>query len=377
MSKYTLSQGYPPTPEEMARWNREAQYFQFQAPLANAPVGTSAAVGWGIPHGYMPHGDAVEHVMAMFKRDVAGVSLREKLRPEYKWSIVSVCMAHFLWFRTAAGAEWVMKFFGAEEVPPFFDGYAYLYVSKESGNAKNHYVLLEKNGPVSLRVFRRTERVLDPPIKEAFDPAVEHMQALLQNARDPNAQESIAEASSDMYFWVSEQLRDWFLEVSPNKHWPTEKPKRVSGYHWAKSLERVKGQLFYDALDKVELFKTRAYRLRDEKGGLLWCGGKDIRAVPLQDYYRNHEHNRYTEHQLDNIFRCSSCGKVRACTPVTGEQKMCAHCFGSIVQKDEREALSWCTMKECNKCPDHLSNRSDLVNLKNRLNREVHFPVQR
>lgn len=377
MSKYTTAQGYPPSPDELARWDREYQYFQYQPPHPHAPQGTTAAGGWGIPREIMPHGDAVEHVIAMFKRDVAGVPLREKLRPEYKWSIISVCMAHFLWFRTVAGAAWVMKFYGTEEVPPFFAGYAYLYVSNDKANNQNHYLHLEKDGALQLRIFRRTERVLDPPIKEAFSNTVGEMQELMRNARDPNAQEPIAEASGDMYFWVSEQLRDWFLELSPNKHWPSNKPDRISGYGWAKNLKRAEGQLFYEALDKVELYKTRAYRLRDERGKVLWCGGKDIRAVPLQDYFRKNECNRYSEHQLDNIFRCSSCNSMRACTPGSGDHKMCSHCFGSIVQKDDRQALDWCTMKECNKCPEHIANGSDLVNLKNRLNREVNFPVHR
>ena len=179
------------------------------------------------------------------------------------------------------------------------------------------------------------------------------------------------------YFWVSEQLRDWFLETNPNKHWPSEKPNRIGGYQWAKALERKKGVLFYDALDKVELFKTRAYRLKDQRGGVLWAGGKDMRVIPLPDYFRTYECNRFTDHQLDNAFRCSSCGKMRACTPATGEHKMCSRCFGSIAEKDDRPSLDRCTMHECHKCPDHLANHSDLVNLKNKLNEEYRFPVRR
>jgi hypothetical protein len=377
MSKYTISQAYPATPEEKARWARESNYFNFQPPQQNAPVGTTAAAGWGIPQAFMPHGDAFERVMAMFKREVAGVGLNEPLRPEYKWSVLSVCMAHFLWFRTPAGARWVLKFFGYEERPVLFDAYAYLYVSRDSAKKNEHLIRLAKDGGVDLRIFRRCERVLDSPVKEAFDEVITDMQMLMQRARDPHAQEPIAEASGDMYHWVSEQLRDWFLEDRPNKHWPTEKANRMSGKQWAETLKRHNGQYFYEAMEKVQLYKTQAYRLKDASSPPLWCGGPDMRVIPLQEYFPRYECNRFTEHQLDNIFRCSSCNKVRSCTPMSGDHKMCSNCFGSIVQKDDRPALDTCTMKECNKCPAHLSGRGDLVNLKNRLNREVHFPVQR
>src|SRR5690606_11117038 len=114
-------------------------------------------------------------------------------------------------------------FFGVEEVAPCYDAYAYLYVSKESGsNPSNHYVRLDPSSDFDLRIFRRTERVLDPPIKDAFEQTVMDMQAIIQEARDPNAREPIAEAFGDMYFWVSEQIRDWFLETQPINHWPTE-----------------------------------------------------------------------------------------------------------------------------------------------------------
>jgi len=377
MSRYTIAQGYPPTPEEVAQWQREANYLRYQAPNPHAPEGTSAALGWGIPEDWLPHGDCVEHVMAIFKRDVAGVPMREKLRPEYKWSILSVCMAHFLWFRTEPGYRWVLKFFGVEEVTPFFNAYAYMYALRETGTEQNHYVKIDHNGPIKLRIYRRCERTLDSPVSEPYDEASEQMQMLLSQARDPNAVEPMAESSPDMYHWVSEQIRDWFLELSPSKEWPSRKPNRIGGYQWVKNLKRPSGDLVFEPLNQVELHKGRAYKLKPDNGNVIWCGGKSIRAVPLKDYYTQQENCRFTEHQLDNMFRCSSCNKMRSCTPATGEHKMCVHCFGTIVEKDDRPALNLCTMHECRRCTDHLSNHSELVNLKNRLNRDVHFPVRR
>lgn len=374
MSKYTLSSSYPLSHEETVRWGRESKYFQFHPPLLNAPDGTSAANGWGIHPRFLPPNDAIEYVIAIFKRDVAGVSQEEKLRPEYKWSIISVCMAHFLWFRTSDGAEWLLRFFGVEEIDPFFSGYAYMYVSRENDSKQKQYVHLEKDGEVELRIFHRTERVLDTPVGEDNDEPIDHMQMIMKEARDPNAIDNIAEPSSDMYSWVSEQIRDWFIEVNPDKHWPSDKPNRISGYQWAKTLERKKGQLFYEAIDNVELHRSRAYRLKDSRGSILWCGGKDIRAVPLQDHFKE---KQYSSHQIDNMFRCSDCNNIRPCMPASGDYKLCSACFGSVIQKDERKALDLCLMKECSKCDDHFESKSDLISLKNSLNREMHFPVHR
>ena len=84
-----------------------------------------------------------------------------------------------------------------------------------------------------------------------------------------------------------------------------------------------------------------------------------------------------SEHQIQNTFQCSSCAKIRPCTPVTKSQKMCCSCFGGLVEKDKRPTLDWCTMSECRACTEHLESKSDLINLKNRLNREATFPVRR
>jgi hypothetical protein len=201
------------------------------------------------------------------------------------------------------------------------------------------------------------------------------MQGILRKARNPNASELIAEATPNMYFWVSEQLRDWFAEPAANKRWPTYKPDRISGPQWTRNLESRPGVPFFGALQQVEIHKGRAYRLKDREGTVLWCGGSDIRFVLRSDYARTHE--ELSDHVIEGIYRCSSCGKTRTCTPVTKHQKMCCNCFGSIVEKDQRPTLDWCTMKECKHCPEHLESAADLINLKNRLNREATFPVRR
>jgi len=376
MSRYTISQAYRPSQEEVERWSREAEYFAYHAPNPNAPSHSASARGWGVPWEYKPPVDAVEYVTAMFKRDVAGVGVDASLRPEFRWSIFSACMAHFLWLRTEPGATWLLKFFGVEEVPPFNAAYVYHYLDRSRPvNGEPTRITLDEESGIQLRIFRSCERELEPPIKSQHDETVVAMQKLLRDARDPNSNELIAEATADMYFWVSEQLRDWFLEPRADTQWPTYKPDRMTGHQWAKAVERKPDVPFYEALHFVEFHKGRCYRMKDRQGAVLWCGGSDIRYMLRPDYHRAEQ--SMSDHQIDGIYRCSSCGKIRQCTPVTEKHRMCCHCFGTIAEKDKRPTLDWCTMKECSHCPDHLENKSDLINLKNRLNREATFPVNR
>lgn len=375
MSRFTISQAYQPTPDEIHRWSREAEYFTYQEPNHNAPSNTAASRGWGVRRDYKPPVDAVEFVTAMFKRDVAGVGAEAVLRPEFRWSVFSVCLAHFLWLRTEEGARWLLKLYGVEEVPPFKDAYVYFHLSSNGEGKEPTRVLLGEENGIQLRIFRSCERDLDPPITSAHDDTISDMQGLLRRARDPNATELIAEATHDMYFWVSEQLRDWFVEPAVNKSWPTYKTDRITGPQWARSLEREPGIPFFWGLHQVEIHKGRAYRMSDGKGTIVWCGGSDIRFVLRSDYARTHE--GLSEHHIEGLYRCTSCGKVRTCTPVTKHQRMCCHCFGTIAEKDQRPTLDWCTMRECKHCPDHLESNADLINLKSRLNREATFPVKR
>lgn len=382
MSRYTVSPSYPPTHEELERWRREKAYFDYQAPSPRAPEGSPEHRGWGLPKEYWPPKDAVEYVMYMFKREVAQVPQHEQLHPEFKWSIVIVCMAIFMWLRTKAGAEWLMKFYGVEEVPPFWDGYAYIYIDPKTRTP----IHINRDGGIELRIFRSCERYLESPISSEYDSVIKDMQEIVNNARNPRAQEPTPEPPGDMYRWVAEKVRAWFhnpnytMDPRTGQQVSVDRKGKLSGYQWAKNLERRKGVPFFEALDKVEVFKIRAYRLKDRRGGLLWCGVHDMKLVPLVDVYRHQ--GTMAAHELDNAFRCSSCHKMRTCLPVTRDYKLCCSCFGQQFERDDRPTLSWCTMRECavpkeTCCPKHIPTHGDLVNLVNRLNRDPGFPVQR
>lgn len=384
-----------PTREEQRRWEAEAASFEHKPSNPNASPGSVEHRSWGIPRDRLPPGDAISYVLAHFRESVQNIRNHDRnhrdyiaLHPMFKWSLISVTIAHFLWFRTSAGARWVMRFFGVEEVDPFREGYHYFWIDPRTQNPFGLDVPTYSSSPynpekqvltsgVELRIFRQWERNLDPPCSPDNRRPIDAMKRLLTLARSPYADGEIALPDDQVFHWVSERLRDWFCEPQPNHDWPTRKPDRIVGWQWVKKLERAPGVPFFEGIEKTGLFKGRAYRLKDPSGGIHWCSGKEIRVVPLKDLYR--EQGRLTEPQITETFQCQSCRKVVACTPYTGIHKRCCHCYALELEQGERPTLDRCTMdRECKACPNMIGSYQDLVTIKNKLNRPARTgPVPR
>jgi hypothetical protein len=383
-----------PSAEEEKFWAVEAEHFRFQEPNPRAPQDTSDYRGWGIRDDKMPPADAVSYVLCKFREDELNLPHHDHKRSDYtplhplfKWSFLSVCMAHFLWFRTTAGAKWIMRFYGVQEVDPFREAYAYFWADQNTGSTvlleppvyNTHERTLRSKlvDGVELRIFRDWEKVLDPPCSATNRAPIEEMRKLLNQHRNPYATTEAYYPSEELFFWVSEVLRDWFLETAPNRDWPTRKPTRICGWQWVKQLERAPGVKFYDPIEKVALHRGRAYRLKDARGGLYWCGGKEIKIVPLKDLYLSQ--GVMTEGQINEQFVCKNCRKRKACVPATGESHRCCHCYAVEIDRSDRPTLERCTMdRECKACPDVITSHGELVTLKNRLNRPARTgPVPR
>jgi hypothetical protein len=377
MSEYvTLN---PPSDEDREPWTRQMALLAEHVPGALVDprfphLGTDPRP-WGIPKRLMPPVDCVDFVSAIFKSEVAECSQTAFLRPEVKFSIVTLCAAHFLWLATKSGAEWLLEFFGIEEIEPH-PGYIYYYQPK--ADQPQYFELSERTG-MRLRIFQRCERNMEPPIPNANSPVIAQMKSLLEKARAPEPyvpkEEPFKHGATGMYYWVSGQIRNWFLEPTPNRDWPTKKPDRISGPQWAKSVKRDEINLRYAALEKIDQLGSRAYRIEDANGGVIWSGAANISHPPVTDMMRQ---LKEPEHKIDDLFRCSSCGHIRCCVTMTGTSgRMCRHCIGAFLEKDERPTLHFCTYRECKACPDHLKDSQELINLTTKLNRELDFPVHR
>jgi len=382
----------PPSAEDSRFWDEEASFFVHRPGNPRAPQDSGEYIGWGIPKDKLPPADAVAYIMGRYREDDLGLRIHDRRHPQYeplhpmfKWSFLSVCMAHFLWLRTAAGARWLMSLYGIQEIDPFYQGYAYFWADPKG----NQIVHLEPplysqdkytgqrrvTGGIELRIFREWEKCVDPPTSELNKKPVDDMKRLLERYRCPYANREMPLPDDAVFYWVSDMLRLWFLEPQPDKDWPTRKGDRITGWQWVRSLERAPGVPFYEALTRVPLYKGRAYRLKDPRGGVYWCGGNEMRLVPLNDLYRMQ--GTKTEPQIQQQFQCVNCRKVRPCVPYTGEYHRCCHCFGVELDSGDRATLDKCTSYECaargsghkGGCPMHLETNSDLVALKNKLNR--------
>jgi hypothetical protein len=382
-----------PTRDEQQHWEAEANAFAYKPGNPQAPQNSIDYRSWGIPREKLPPPDAFAYVMAHYREHEQSLRVHDKghrdyveIHPAYRWSFAAACMAHFLWFRSPAGAAWIMGLYGVEEVQPFYDGYSYFWID-QTGKAMqlappqyqvDRFTERKKLvAGVELRIFREWERMLDPPCSQQRPGPVEEMKQLLLSYRNPLVKTEPHLPNEQVFYWVSEVLRDWLLEPKPDREWPTRKVDRISGMQWVQQLDRGPNTKFFEALEKIATYKGRAYRLRDNNGGVYWCGGKEIRCVPLKDLYLDNKLMNAGE--VEVAFRCTSCQKLRACLPHTGTAKLCCHCYSVEMDQNDRPTLERCTMdRECKNCPDMISSPQDLVTLKNRLNRPARTgPVPR
>jgi hypothetical protein len=385
MSEYIVTANYPASHEETERWDQEAQNFEYQEGDPRAPKGSEEQKGWGIHPSERPPHDLVEYIMGKFREEVANVPQTDangkliQLRPQFKWSVLSICFAHFLWLREEPGAKWLMRLYEVEEVDPFWDAYSYFHITPGSQVPMR----VDRAGPWELRIFRRIdEREKEAPVNLPDEGNLGGMIELLRRRRDPDAYDEMPIASDDLYQWASAHIRDWLVDPSPSRDFPVPRPDRISGEQWVRTLERSPGVLFYEGISNIEIYKRKAFRLRDARvtsgRAVAWCGPENMKAVPNIDL---DQHGRTMQaHDIDTKYRCVSCNSIRNCTPLTGkDNRMCAWCYGATVERDERPTMSFCTRSECRSknshCEKHISNQRQLTTIKNKLNRGAKFPV--
>jgi hypothetical protein len=385
-NEYFITPGYPESPAEKEFWEIEAGYFDYEPPDFDAPPDTVNRTGWGIHNDDFPPDDALLWTMAWFRKKGGNLpqadqyGLPYKAKSKYWWSLVSTVMAHFLWFKEQEGVEYLGKLYGIEEVPPFWDPHVeydsyYYYYRPERGEITQ----LPVKGEWQLRIWEKHDYPeVAAPVTQEDESVMDYMQSLLEARRHPYADGEMSHAAHSMYAWVSAMIRDWLLEEFPARDLLGLSPERISGYQWVRSHERSPGRPFYEFITNVELYGDIAYRLMDREENRIWGGPGMVHSVPARDVLK--DKGLITMHELENAYRCGSCGELRNCRPVT-TNGMCAHCFGSFEEKDVRPTLDLCTRRECggemSACPKFIATKRELVNLKNRLNRDPDFPVSR
>jgi hypothetical protein len=375
-----------PTAEDAAYWRAEREAYIYQAPNPHAPQDSPEFRGWGIPPHRAAPPDALDWVIGKYREDDLDLyhhDPRDKdnyvpLHPKFAWALAAATMAHFAWFRTAPGARWINRFFGVQEIAPFFEGYAYFWVDPSSPNADPPQLT------GNLRIFRQWERCVEPPCpgvgSQRDGKPFDQMVKLLESYRSPYASEP-GEHMEEVFSWVSLRIRDWFLEPRAEDRWPFYKKGRISGAEWIKQQQRSDGTPFYEAIDRIVRYHraayanqspgpVRAYRFEDQRGNVYWCAGNEIRVVPLIDVHKVFRHDM-NEKQLAEVFSCRGCRRTRSCVPYTKRDHLCCNCYArEIEQGTSMPTLDKCTMlPECKACPDRIDSNAGLVSLKQRWNR--------
>ena len=382
-------------------WEEELGYFNHEPPQQQAASKSPEYYGWGLQAEFRPPPDVLSYVMAHYREDEHNVHVHDPhhpryvdLHPMYKWTFIQVCMAHFLWFRTPEGGAWINRFFGVEEIEPFSSAYAYAWCNTETQDIVPLEPVYHDDKLVDgleLRIFREWERCQDPPCSAANSQPMLEMQKTLAAFRNPYAK-GLLEWSDDpaFFFWTSELIRNWMNEMRPNKDWPTRKPERITGWHWARMLEREKNVPFFEALSRVAAFSgkaeglngvhptptSRAYRIKDPSGGVYWCQGKNVRIYPLSDVARS---KGVSDSQVESEYLCQSCRNVRPCVPHTKTYHRCCHCFSIELETEDRPTLYKCTYaRECKTCVERIDTHSSYLKTVTKLNQPARTrPVPR
>ncbi len=372
-TNYDYHRAQPPTREEIAFFENQLRTFVYRPPT---PAATSEAGrrGWGFHPHLAPPIDCYEFIAAHVKRQF-DQRLTEPLRPEVRYSLLTILMAYFAWLRTEEGTRWLLAIYGIFIVPAH-PGYAYFYESER---------LLEPQFGLRIYQIDRHARTLHPP-EEFYGPKlIDKMKELLESHRDPNAREPCRHASEGMWKFVGGWLRNWLAEPKADLHWPTSKPDRFSGYAWAKGLMRFGSETerVWNVIGFAEnILEGRLYRIQrpaweerfvagvvrrvpPEKPGVIWSDRQKIRAVPLDDLDK---HLTVPLQTIEARYKCQSCGHLRSCTAAAAKERLCMNCRGTQLESDERPSLNWCRYRECRACPQYLRTNDDLVNLRSSLN---------
>lgn len=392
-----------PTEDDLAYWTNEIAAYEYHPPNPGVPSDRVEYGGWGIPPDRLAPKDAVDYVLGKYREEELDLYHHDPrdeykytaIHPMYKWTIISAVWAHFLWFRTKPGAAWILQFFGVQEVEPFYSACIYQWVDprqEELHTLKPPEFDQDgrmKPGFVKLQIFRQWERVVHPACPgettRGKDTPFDQMTKLLEQYRDPLARDP-GEWKEKVFNWVSEKIRNWFLEPSADDRWPTYRRGRLSGTQWVRALERSQGKPFYEALSKIAKYQhasyrnksvIRAYRIQDANGGVHWCAGSEMRIIPKLDYHQIQKD--LTDDQLESEFGCKGCRHRRTCVPHSGSEGFCCHCYAQqIEQGTHMPTLDLCTMiPECKNCPDRIDSNTVLINLKQKWNRGPSSPIPR
>jgi hypothetical protein len=374
--RWSYETGGPPSRVEAQIWEREFSLFEHRPPNPNATSETHRR-GWGFEPWILPPPDCYEFAVGNLKRKLK-LNGTDRFRPEAKYSILWALATYFVWLRTIEGTRWLLHLNGIQIVEPH-PGYVYHYQGER--------LVAPQFG---LRIYQidRSARTAKPPLEYYDDHRLRQKLKEMLFARRGPSNNPAPEITDGMWATIGGLVRDWLAEKEADRHWPTYKPDRISGYVWARGLLWPGSQKEFvwtvigkaeDCVDDNRLYRIQrpAWEERLENGvmkkvppsnpGVVWTNKTDMHIVPLTDVDKG---LGVAPQLIDAKYRCRSCDQLRCCTTTKGStnDRLCMSCRGTQLESNERPSLQLCLRRECRNCPEHLPNPVDYINLVTRLN---------
>jgi hypothetical protein len=364
-----------PTPKELQYWEEQLQRFKYQPPDPRARSEAHRR-GWGFEDAFKPPQDCWDFVVANLKREW-DVNLSHRIRPEVRYSLLTILQTYFAWLRTKTGTRWLLHLYGIEIISPH-PGFAYFYRGER-------LVAPE----FDLRLYQVDESASTGKSPDDYygPRVIDWLKEIFEERCGPSTGAPV-KPGDGMWRWIGAALRTWLRDKNLDRDWPYPKPDRITGYLWAKGLLRPGSQTDYvwTIIGKTEVYRDeRIYRiqkpayeeravngvmkrLQPENPGVVWDDRRNMQAVPLDDVAR---HTGVEKGTIDAQFRCHSCGQVRCCTTAKDgrNERLCMSCRGVQLERDDRPSLRLCQYRECRRCPVHLRTPEDYVNAVSGLNR--------
>ena len=388
MPEFAYDQNRQTGNNDRNRWAYEtALLLDYHAPNPQAAHGTAAHKGYGCPPHWRCPPDCYDYIAGSFKRDMAKIRQDQPLSPDIKFALIACTTAYFAWLRSKQGTQYLLKLHGIDILSPH-PGFVYYY--KEQA-------LVEPN--FGLRIYQRDrmQRTGLSPVEYSNRSLIPNLKKILEEIRGPSHTQFPCPAEG-MWNWVASQLRNWLIEAHADTSWPYTKPDRLTGYQWARNaivggtqnerqwnifeeIERFERKVSSTSNERCYRIQSPAYEARIVNGqevrvapanpGRLWVGRHDMRVIPIDQFEKElYRQAGRDPNQVDERYRCGSCGRVMPCTNGGPNDRLCYHCRGVQLETGDRPALRYCIRYECKSCPEQLRSHDELDNMINRLNSE-------
>ena len=219
-----------------------------------------------------------------------------KIEDYIQEKLLSAAYGATAWIKSKAGAHWVFKIFGVQEVD-LHPGFNYLYFNPQKRERR-------RLDPNKIRCFRRIDR------------------------EQPDVPIEAIETAKRVVFTEGWKLPDditFTLAYTSYRYWLKSSP----GTYWAKEL--------FSPIKYLDVYDGITYRCVSATGEVYWFSDQEVVSEPRSETH------------------CECCQELRPCTDdYTGLGNLCNRCYSDSF--GDEETLAYCNRHECRAydCPNYI-----------------------